>query len=243
MAEQIKLEAMLLTLERYAQEYRTLPQAKEKIQAVQEVLLAYQQQQLPVQPLPELEFSEDFLFEHLDAYPDILELEGTLNDLRQCVIENFGIWHIFSRVWAADLAAYLKQRPTLQVMAGNGVLASQLLNVLATDDFNWEGQDITRPAPWTNVVKIDALAAVQQYYREVEVLLIEWAPDSQEVDYEILRFLRSVKWEGELIVVGEKRGATNSKKFWEQAKLEKIGQLNFHHQPFDFIHDQVYRVR
>ena len=54
----------------------------------------------------------------------------------------------------------------------------------------------------------------------------------------------SLEWV-ELIVVGEKNGATDSKAFWQQAhfiKPETAKQLNRHHQPFDLIKDQIYLV-
>lgn len=232
----------LAQLEDDLQRYQAQPVIATKIKAVQTTVSAYQQDCLPTQPLPHLEFSEQLVFDLLNTQPDVLEVESRLNDLRQCVIENFGIWHIFSKAWLTDFAAFLKNRPAVQLMAGNGVLASQLAGVIATDNLNWAGQDVTRPQPWTDIEQLDALAAVKKYYQKVAVFILEWAPDGEPIDLEILRFLRTHHWQGDFIVIGEKGGATNSAGFWQAAKLNRLPLLNVHHRQFDFIDDQVYLV-
>ncbi len=229
-------------LKKYSLEYQQVPDALAKITAVKETVEHLQAKALPTRPLPRLEFSETRLFDLLGKHPDVLQMVSFLNDLRECVIENFGIWHIFSRQWVNDLQIYLRKRPVLQVMAGNAVLASYLENTIATDDFDWQGQDIQRPKPWTTVQRMDAMAAVQRYYRDVKVIIMEWAPDGDPIDYQILRILREKNWSGEFIVIGEKNGATNSKIFWKSATLTLVKQLNKDHQPFDFIRDQVFKV-
>ena len=70
-----------------------------------------------------------------------------------------------------------------------------------------------------------------------------WAPDSGDVDWQVLQFLRQNHFQGNLIVIGERNGATNSAKFWQNARLQLIDQLNQHHRPFDFINDQVWLVK
>lgn len=238
-----KAEKYLAKLAKYQQEYEKLPAVNKRLQAVKETVTAFQKGQLPREPLPKLELSENLVFEVLGHHQDILEVESFLNDLRQCVIESFGIWHIFSAAWVADLQEYLNGRSTLQVMAGNGILASQLANINATDNLDWQGQDITRPAPWTKIERLDALRAVQRYYQTVDVIIMEWSPDGLEIDDEILQFLRNSSWSGELLVIGEKNGATNSAQFWRDADLTLVEKLNVNHRPFDFIDDQVFSVK
>ena len=70
-----------------------------------------------------------------------------------------------------------------------------------------------------------------------------WAPDSGDVDWQVLQFLRQNHFHGNLIVIGEQNGATNSAKFWQNARLQLVDQLNRHHRPFDFINDQVWLVK
>lgn len=243
MQANLKAEKYLANLVKYQQEYSRVPVVSQRLQAVRKTVTAFQKKRVPQFPLPKLELSENLLFAMIDCYPDILEVESFLNDLRQCVIENFGIWHIFSAVWIRDLKKYLNERATLQVMAGNGVLASQIENISATDNLDWQGQDITQPDPWTKIERLDALKAVKKYYRVVDVIIMEWSPDGVLIDEEIRQFLRTVDWPGELLVIGEKDGATNSTQFWQNANLTVVKKLNINHQPFDFIMDQVFKVK
>ena len=82
----------------------------EQVSAVEETLEAYGERRLPRHPLPKLGFSEEFIMDHLLDCTNLLELDSRLNDLRQTVIENFGIWHIFSEDWIDDLALHLTER-------------------------------------------------------------------------------------------------------------------------------------
>ncbi|MBN7275051.1 SAM-dependent methyltransferase [Ligilactobacillus pobuzihii] len=233
----------LATAQRYLGEYAQVSAVREKLEAVIQTVHAYQERKIPAHPLPQLELSADLVFELLDSHSDVLEVDSFLSDLRQCVIENFGIWHIFSCEWITELKKYLGHRSVLEIMAGNGALASQLAKVIATDDLNWQGQDITQPEPWTQIENLDAMSAVEKYAAEVDVIIMEWSPDKDTIDLDILHFLRTFNWHGEFLVIGEKNGATNSKEFWQAADLTLVSSLNVFHQPFDFINDQVFSVK
>ena len=84
---------------------------------------------------------------------------------------------------------------------------------------------------------------MKKYLNNVSNIIIEWCPDGTDIDMQILHYLRQKKWKGNLIVVGEKLGATNSKAFWKEAHLERSVDLNRHHKSFDFIKDQVYLAK
>ena len=213
-----------------------------QVAAVERTLEAYSEHKLPAHPLPRLGFCEEFIMDHLLDCANLLELDSRLNDLRQTVIENFGIWHIFSEDWVDDLALHLNGRKTLQLMSGNAVLAASLANVTATDSFDWSRQDVTRPDPWTEVENIDAVSAVEKYAADMDVIIMEWAPDTSEDDWEVLQKLRKIQWPGEFIVIGERNGATNSRKFWDECRLEEPEDLNRRHECFDFIDDKVYLI-
>ena len=200
-----------------------LPTVHQKIAQVQAVVKAYSRHEIP-QEVPKF------------------ELVSCLNDLRQVLIENFGIWHVFSRAWLASFKQQLKPGKTLVVMCGNAALAANLSNVIAVDDFDWQAQDNTQPHPWCDVKRADALVAVQKYYQQVDNIILEWAPETT-CDRAILDFLRAQKWPGDLIVIGEAKGATNSPQFWQTAKLSRPPAVNALHRPFDFIHDQVFWVK
>ncbi|MBX9012971.1 hypothetical protein HCG60_07975 [Ligilactobacillus murinus] len=218
-----------------------LPMVHQKIAQVQAVVKAYSRHEIP-QEVPKLSFSAHYLELHMTKHPELFELVSCLNDLRQVLIENFGIWHVFSRAWLASFKQQLEPGKTLVVMCGNAALAANLSNVIAVDDFDWQAQDNTRPHPWCDVKRADALVAVQKYYQQVDNIILEWAPETT-CDRAILDFLRAQKWPGDLIVIGEAKGATNSSQFWQTAKLSRPPAVNALHRPFDFIHDQVFWVK
>ncbi|HCM79633.1 MAG TPA: hypothetical protein DIS63_07800, partial [Lactobacillus sp.] len=121
-----------------------LPTVHQKIAQVQAVVKAYSRHEIP-QEVPKLSFSAHYLELHMTKHPELFELVSCLNDLRQVLIENFGIWHIFSQAWLASFKQQLKPGKTLVVMCGNAALAANLPNVIAVDDFDWQAQDNTRP--------------------------------------------------------------------------------------------------
>ena len=231
----------LAKLKQFEEQTKKLPTVTKKITQVRQVVLAYSQQKIP-ETIPELIFPTKYFNLHLNKHPELLELQDHLLELRQVLIENFGIWHVFSQAFVKDLRQTLHNK-TLVLMCGNAVLASQLTDVIAVDNFCWQGQDNTCPRPWCQVKQLDALEALKRYAVEVDNIILEWAPDNSEVDHLLLDFLRTNNWQGNFYVIGEKDGATNSTCFWQKAKLEITQNLNAHHRPFDFINDQVFAIR
>lgn len=233
----------LAILAEFEQQEAHLGPAKAQIEAVKATLAALARHELPKEPLPKLGFSETYVEHHLLDHPELLDLERVLTLVRQVAIENFGVWHIFSRPWCEALQKELLPGKTLELMAGNALLAKNLPQTFAVDDLDWQGQANERPAPWTKVYQADAFEAVKKYHREVNNLILAWAPETTIKDQQILEFLRMQKWSGRFIVIGEKNGATNSKRFWQEAKLSCLSSLNALHQPFDAIKDKVFLVK
>lgn len=226
------------------QSFLKLTPVVEKCNQILTTINAYQQQRLPQVELTELELSTDLIFDNLIEYPQLMDVSPQFENLRQVMIENFGIWHICNQLWINDLQAFCGlDSYNLEIMAGNAVISANLENTIATDNLDWQGQDNDRPCPWTAMEKLDAVTAVQKYYLHVDNIIMAWAPDSGEVDWQVLHFLRQNHFQGNLIVIGERNGATNSTKFWQNAQLQLVDQLNQHHRPFDFINDQVWLVK
>lgn len=231
-------------LEVMADQYENLGEFRIQINAVLDTLSRLQKHDLPKYPLPKLGMSNQFIYDHLIDYPGLMEDSGILENFRQIVIENFGIWHIFSKTWIEDLKIFCgKNSHNFEVMAGNAVISTFLPHTIATDNLNWHGQDVEKPHPWTQIEQIDALKAVQKYSMYVDNIIMAWSPDHDEIDWQILKELRRSNFQGNFIVIGEPNGATNSAKFWEEAQLTKPFMLNCNHQPFDFIRDEVFTVR
>lgn len=232
---------MKIKLAQYAQQFSDSPDTLVKINAARKALQSLAQHTLPENPLPQLSFSSQDILSDLRLMP----LDDLLSEFRQTIIKSFGVWHLPNKLWLSDLNQFIDGRRVLEIMSGNGVISSQLRlfgnNVIATDNFDWHGQDIQHPDLWTEVICLDALEAIKAMSYDVVILI--WAPDTDETDWQVLQGLRAQHFNGDFIVIGEKNGATNSQLFWQNAKLARPKKLNQHHQPFDFISDQVWLVQ
>ncbi|MBV0929478.1 SAM-dependent methyltransferase [Lentilactobacillus sp. IMAU92037] len=221
------------------------------------------------QDLPELllpDDSQDQIFQHInqtfakddpagdhlwnqltDALP---KLDKLLRSYRDYLEAQYGIWAYISAPFIKDLAKYIGQDTALEIMAGNGYISKGLkdlgANIYPTDSLEWVNENQTGKHQVIPVEKLDALAAINQYQDRVKYVIMSWSPDKSPIDVDVLNAIRNSKNNQlELIVIGEKNGATNSKQFWSQAhyiKPETSHRLNQHHQPFDLIKDQVYLV-
>lgn len=228
-------------LRAYAEQFPEQLWIQQKLIIASDTLQALKRHELPVKPLPRLSFSES----QIRHTPRLMPVDDLLSGFRQELITTFGIWHLPNKLWLNDLHQFIAGRRVLEVMAGNGILASGLRDlgddVVATDTFAWENQDIQTPDPWTQVTQMSGLQAVETL--SFEVVIMSWAPDTNTSDVDILTALRQQHFTGDFIVIGEKNRATNSTHFWQMADLSAPLSLNKHHQPFDFIHDQVFIVK
>lgn len=167
--------------------------------------------------------------------------------LRDALIEYFSMYGFVSTPFIQDLSDYIAGRPVLELMAGHGYLSAGLRacqpeqTIIATDDQSWRQQpDINLHQPVTAVEKMNALSALATYGNSAAVILMSWAPDTSNDDWQVLQVIREQYSDKKFIVIGEKHGATNSKAFWSEAKLRPV--LNTHHQSFDLINEQVFEV-
>ena len=107
----MELTAYQQKLAAWLDEYRDFVPAQTRIRVVQQILAAIKQHELPDQ-LISLEFSETELVDNLGKYPQLLTFESELLDLRQLLVEKFGIWHLFSRRWVQDLKHFINAEQT-----------------------------------------------------------------------------------------------------------------------------------
>ncbi|GEK28915.1 hypothetical protein [Furfurilactobacillus siliginis] len=217
------------------------------------------------QPLPPLLLPDNFqdtMYQRLLAkYPlgdprgdqiwnqlsgDLPQLDRALRNFREYLETTYGMWAYISAPFANDLSAYLNGRPTLEIMAGNGYISKGLRDhnakqpIYTTDSKDWTAENETGKHPVTTVEQLDALAAIEKYSDQVAAVIMSWSPDGQTVDWDVLQALRKLPSQPELIVIGEKDGATDSTIFWQQATLTEIPALNKHFSHFDLLNDQVY---
>ncbi len=186
-----------------------------------------------------------------DQYTAALpKVDHLLRDYRDYLEETYGLWSFTNVAFVASLSDYLKGAPVLEVMAGNGYLSKGLKDkrptqtVITTDSTAWVKENQTGRRPVTQIEPLDAIAAVDKYASKVKYVLMSWAPDKGEADWDLLNHLRTNYPDVKLLVIGEKNGATNSKRFWKEARLTQVGleKVNADLRSFDLIDEQVYLV-
>lgn len=187
-----------------------------------------------------------------DQYTAALpEVDRLLRNYRDYLEDTYGMWSYTSAPFIAALSDYLAGQPVLEIMAGNGYISRGLRQhnanqrVITTDSKTWVNENQTGRHPVTTVAKLDALTAIKKYGNEVKFVIMSWSPDKVEIDWQVLQLIRQDFPHLQLLVVGEKNGATNSAHFWREARLSQNGldKVNHRLQSFDLIDEQVYLAK
>lgn len=192
---------------------------------------------------------DDLWNRYSDALP---KLDKLLRNFRDYLEDTYGMWSYVNAPFAKALSEYLNGEPVLEIMAGNGYISKGLRNnnsrqqIYTTDSQDWTKENETGKHPVTQIEKLDALAAIKKYGKQVKFVIMSWAPDKQATDWEVLQLLRQEYPDIHFLVIGEKDGATDSKVFWQNAKLSQDDQLqkvNRYLHSFDLIDEQIYSVK
>lgn len=192
----------------------------------------------------------DALWDKLSA--GLPELDRLLLNFRDYLEDEYGMWSYTNTAFVHALSDYLKGVPVLEVMAGNGYLSKGLHDVrpeetiYTTDSKDWIKENETGKHPVTTVEQLSAIDAVNKYGKQVQYVLMSWAPDKGTSDLELLKHLRANFPDLKLLVIGEKNGATNSKAFWQTAVLSQLADLqavSAKLKSFDLIDEQIYLVK
>lgn len=177
------------------------------------------------------------------------KLDKALRSYRDYLEQQYGMWAYISAPFIKSLAAYVGQSPVLEIMAGNGYISKGLrdlgVKVYPTDSLEWIDENQTGRHQVIPIEKLDAVSAVKAYQDKVKYVIMSWSPDKKTIDLDVLNAIRKADNDLELIVIGEKNGATNSSEFWQAAHYihqDAAKTLNKYHQPFDLIKDQVYLI-
>lgn len=254
----------------YLDRYQNIPTMANLMQQSIDTLEQLNEGYLPA-ALPTMEIPESVIPELqnyvLAQYPDNadagnalwLELTEPLEDidfllrhLRDALIEYFSMYGFVSSDFVRDLSAYTDGQPVLELMAGHGYISAGLKaiapaqKIIATDNEDWRTQpDPTSAKPVTDVENMDAIAALDMYGENVSTVIMSWAPDTTDADWQVLQYIRDnqYRFDFDFIVIGEKDGATDSDVFWHEAELEEVPALNAHHRSFDLIDERVYLVK
>ncbi|MGM9907470.1 SAM-dependent methyltransferase [Limosilactobacillus sp.] len=180
------------------------------------------------------------------------KLDRALRNFRDYLEDTYGMWSYVNAPFAKALSDYLNGAPVLEIMAGNGYISKGLRNnnanqqIYTTDSQAWVQENETGKHPVTTIEKLDAISAIKKYGEQVDYVIMSWAPDKGESDWEVLQLLRQDYPDIKFLVIGEKDGATNSKKFWQAAQLSQdadLQKVNQQLHSFDLIDEQIYLVK
>lgn len=192
----------------------------------------------------------DALWDQLSA--GLPELDHLLRNFRDYLEDEYGMWSYTNTAFVHALSDYLKGAPVLEVMAGNGYLSKGLRDlrpeqtIYTTDSRDWVKENETGKHPVTTIEQLSAIDAVDKYGEQVDYVLMSWAPDKGDGDIKLLKHLRENFPNLKLLVIGEKNGATNSKGFWQEAKLSQPADLKAvsdRLKSFDLIDEQIYLAK
>lgn len=176
------------------------------------------------------------------------QVDYCLQNIRDEFIEDFNLYAYLTPTFLEALSEALAGKATLEIMAGQGYLSAGLRalrpdqTIIATDNQDWQYQPVDAVTPVTLVENLDALAAIDKYGNQVEVILMSWAPDTSDIDWQVLQKIRQEHPEITFLVIGEFMGATDSEIFWQSATLNELEAINATRPPFDLIDEKIYRV-
>ena len=253
----------------YLDRYQNIPTIKHLIEQAVATINDLNNGILP-STLPTMEIPESVVAELeqyvLKAYPNdatkgnalwqtltepLADVDFMLRHLRDALIEYFSMYAYVSNAFIQELSAYTNGLPVLEIMAGHGYISAGLRavapaqTIIATDNEDWRTQpDPTTAKPVTDVENLDAIAALDSYGENVATVIMSWAPDTTDADWQVLQYIRDnrYRFDFDLLVIGEKDGATDSDVFWQEATLHEVSELNAHHTSFDLIDERVYVV-
>lgn len=257
-------------LEHYREMYDAFPSIKYLINNALEDDRLIKRGLLP-QPLPPMQLPDDIqdtIFKWVnqqyaakDPRGDVLwdqlsaglpGLDHLLRNFRDYLEDEYGMWSYTNTGFVHALSDYLKGAPVLEVMAGNGYLSKGLRDlrpeqtIYTTDSKDWVKENETGKHPVTTIEQLSAIDAVDKYGQKVDYVLMSWAPDKGDGDIKLLKHLRLHFPNLKLLVIGEKNGATNSKEFWQEAKLSQPADLKAvsdRLKSFDLIDEQIYLAK
>lgn len=170
---------------------------------------------------------------------------------REEIIQLCG-YALISYDWVRKLAAWIGERPCLEIMAGSGALSFALaqcgVNIIPTDDGTWSEQAPEWFAhPWMHVECIDCRTALQRYAVERPIVICSWPPRGDDAAIDALLQMRRINPEALMIYIGEpKDGATANDKFFKCVKLvydEAFTQAVSDFTQFPGLHDSPYLVK
>lgn len=226
---------------------------KQQINEVKEILSYASRGQVlaqapqPLGLLPD-EFEEILSQAGSEHQQDLTTLNHLLNSVRQYLSLKYGIWSVPNLTTASLIKSKLGISSALEVMAGNAYWSKALvkvgIKVKATDSLEWAKTSQTGSYNFMQVEDLYAVNAIRKY-PDVDLILCSWSPNFGESDLALVKAWQDFS-QARLLFIGEKEGATNSKRFWQEMKFnysKELAIINASFQSFDFINEKIYEIK
>ena len=181
-----------------------------------------------------IDFIDSLKNRNLIDFDFIIEnsFEGRIEEsiLRDSV-NSLGFYFLVTERLVNNVYELLKNKKCLEIMSGTGFFAKCLadkgLDIIATDSKEWNLND------QGNVLKIDAIEAVEHYKETMDLLIICW-PYMDNIAYQAIKSWGSEK---PILVCAELGGCCADEMFSAAFKCEF---LEVGHQNFSYIRDHFY---
>ncbi|UJF36609.1 response regulator [Paenibacillus hexagrammi] len=196
------------------------------------------------------------LFSHYEGREDpIMERLGIASPSEMTVhyalkeyFNEQGMFAFVSERWITPFVEWIGQRKVLEVMSGAGHIAYALrergVDIRATDDMTWaerRGWDLL-----TKVERWDAVAAVDEFGPDVDIVLMSW-PYMDDTAFNVLERLHKVNPLALVVYIGEWGGCTADESFFkhfgEIEDDEKFNEAARKYQHWAGLHDRLYLGR
>lgn len=231
-----------------------------RIKFMERICKSLEKNQLPKYHFPQFQLNEKEITRYMESNVDLDEIEfqsmsshleqfdHDLGEFRTYLQNRFGYWATITQDFVQEMVNEFPEQSFLELMAGNGYLSKGLrdlgVKTYCTDDLSWSEYNETGKLKMTSVESLDALEALEKYGSKVDNVIVAWSPDREEIDYQVLQKIRQL--DVNFLVIGERYGATDSKKFWDNAELIKdtrVSLINRFYSRYDIVHDQLYLVK
>ncbi|WP_461214292.1 SAM-dependent methyltransferase [Lacticaseibacillus sp. GG6-2] len=229
------------------------PQIQQQVAAMTQFRASLQHHQLPERPLMRLGVTPQVYAELLLAkQPEarIRTIDALFRNFRQYIAYHYGMWSFVTQSLFATWQDLFGQQRYLEVAAGNGYISAGLRQagntVITTDPLTWTSENVTGRTPLVPITALTANAALWTYGASVDAVVMAWSPDKDLNDVHFLHLLRQHFPQLACFVIGERAGATNSRLFWQEARLvtdRRLLPLNRALPQFDAINERIYLVR
>ena len=165
-------------------------------------------------------------------------------DIRNFVTSTIG-FALVDKKWASKLSNFIGGKKCLEIMCGSGFLSKALkennIDIIATDNFSWEGHWNDSETYYTNIENIDAIHAIEKYGKNMDYIIMSWAY-MDNTAYKCLLKIREINPLCKMIVIGENRGGcTCDDMFFDS--IEKLNEFSIEIPSWYGIYDKIYMVK